>query len=323
MGFWYTGLTLGVGAAAINTGNNLLFLLLGLLLAGIVLSGILSESTLRGIHLERVLPVDSQAGRAALVGLRVTNTKSRLGSFALVLRDVTADGEAGRAFVLRLEPGETRDLAYRWEPNRRGAVLFERLEIATRFPFGLFDKWRELDAVAEAIVFPREVPPPTVTPRRASPHGERPSGAAGPGQEFFALRDATDRDDARHIHWRTSARRGHAVVVEREKENRRRVVICVDNRLPGVTAPEALDRAAEEAAALVRRAVDDGCEVGFSTSGVAVAPGAGPLQERRILRALALLGPVAGGPAPARPSRAQLLEIRADSAPVPADPEAA
>ena len=37
----------GVGFAAINTGNNLLYLLLGWLLSFIIASGILSEMTLR------------------------------------------------------------------------------------------------------------------------------------------------------------------------------------------------------------------------------------------------------------------------------------
>jgi len=35
-GRWYTALTIGIGLAAINTGNNLLFLVLGLLLASII-----------------------------------------------------------------------------------------------------------------------------------------------------------------------------------------------------------------------------------------------------------------------------------------------
>ena len=47
LGWWFMGLTLGIGLAAINTGNNLLFLVLGMLLASIVISGVLSEQSLR------------------------------------------------------------------------------------------------------------------------------------------------------------------------------------------------------------------------------------------------------------------------------------
>src|SRR6185436_19935940 len=40
-GKYFLGITLGVGFAAINTGNNLLYLLLGMLLSLIVLSGVM------------------------------------------------------------------------------------------------------------------------------------------------------------------------------------------------------------------------------------------------------------------------------------------
>ena len=43
-GTFYILFTIGVGAAAINTGNNLLYLILGMLLGFIVISGFLSAS---------------------------------------------------------------------------------------------------------------------------------------------------------------------------------------------------------------------------------------------------------------------------------------
>ena len=55
-GWVFFGLTFGVGFAALNTGNNLLYLVLSLMLAFLVLSGALSESALRGITVQRILP---------------------------------------------------------------------------------------------------------------------------------------------------------------------------------------------------------------------------------------------------------------------------
>ncbi|MEY4577524.1 MAG: hypothetical protein RL701_2227, partial [Pseudomonadota bacterium] len=42
--------TVGVGIAAFNTGNNLLFLVLGFMLSLIVLSGVMSETAIRGLR---------------------------------------------------------------------------------------------------------------------------------------------------------------------------------------------------------------------------------------------------------------------------------
>lgn len=323
MGRWYTAFTLFIGFAAINTGNNLLFLLLGLMLAGIVLSGVISESTLRGLTVERVLPLEARAGKPALVGLRLTNAKSRTASFAVVARDVTATGPAGRGVVLRLGPNETREIAYRWEPARRGKVVFTMVELATRYPFGLFEKWREFDLVAEAVVFPREVAATATVHRRAAPPGERPSGTAGTGTEYFGLRDVRPGDDARHIHWRTSARRGRPVVIEREKERRRRVAVVIDNRVAAARDEAALDRAVESAAALVRHAALEQCEIAFAASEVTIPPGAGPAHERRILRALALLGPASSMLGPARVASSEELFVSIGYAPAGKEEDAA
>lgn len=338
MGKWYLAFTLVLGLAAINTGNNLLFLILGLLLAGIILSGVLSESTLRGLSVQRFVPLDPSAGKPSLVGIRLVNSKRRTASYAVVARDFASEKviggrtvrEAGLVFALKVDPQSHRDLAYTWIPQRRGRVDFERVELSTRFPFGLFEKSREVAVEAALVVFPREVPAPPLAPRRSSQLGERPSGLAGPGTEYFALREARPGDDSRSIHWASTARRGRPVVVERERERRRQLAIRVDNRVPsssssssssgvsvsnGSAAPSeiefavALENAVEQAAALARRARMEGCEVALTASGVIVPTGASAGHERRMLRELALLEPAVDGPAPGRVPGADVLDV--------------
>ena len=77
-GKYYLGITLGVGFAAINTGNNLLYLLLGMLLSLIVVSGVMSDLSLRRLTVTRRLPVRAQVGRAHLVEIEVYNHKKRV-----------------------------------------------------------------------------------------------------------------------------------------------------------------------------------------------------------------------------------------------------
>src|ERR1700687_3848829 len=82
-GKFFVGITLGVGFAAINTANNLLYVLLGMLLALIVVSGIMSELSLRDLTVVRRLPLRSQVGRAHLVEIEVFNHKGRVASYGL------------------------------------------------------------------------------------------------------------------------------------------------------------------------------------------------------------------------------------------------
>jgi len=301
------GLTVGIGLAAINTGNNLLFLILGLLLASIVISGILSEQSLRGVRVERRLPSTATAGQPALVGLLARNGKPRIPSFSLELRE-RGGQVAGSGFLVLLPARQAAEVAYRFLPARRGVHRFEQLEVATRAPFGLFEKSRPVDAKAELVVFPRQVPAPQLPARALAREGERPEDRAGLGLEVHSLRDHRPGEDARTIHWRSSARAGRLIGVDREQERRKRVCVVLDQRpLRG----QALERAVEIAAALVTRELDAGAEVSLAVAGRRLPAGSGDGHLHEALTLLALLQPAAGLPPPEPDAEAALIEVRA------------
>src|SRR5260370_8569195 len=85
-GWWCLFVAVGLGVAAINTGNNLLYLLVSALLALIVVSGILSEQAMRGLSLTGVTPEELYAGRAALLGATLANRKRWLTSYSVTLQ---------------------------------------------------------------------------------------------------------------------------------------------------------------------------------------------------------------------------------------------
>src|SRR5439155_1007210 len=72
-GKYFVGITIGVGFAAINTGNNLLYLLLGMMLSLIIASGIMSEVSLRGLKVVRQPPSRLHARRPFLMGIGLSN----------------------------------------------------------------------------------------------------------------------------------------------------------------------------------------------------------------------------------------------------------
>jgi uncharacterized protein (DUF58 family) len=308
MGRWYTGLTIAIGLAATNTGNNLLFLVLGLLLASIIVSGILSERTLKGIRVERRLPAVATAGQPALIGLLARNAKTRAPSFSLEIRERGGD-VSGHGFLVLLPANQAAEVAYRFVPQRRGRYRFQQLEIATRAPFGLFEKSRPLDAPAELVVFPRGVGAPRLSPPALAREGEQPEDRIGPGLEVHSLRDHRPGEDSRSIHWKSSARAGRLISVDREQERRRRICVVLDQR--GL-AGEALERAVEEAAALVVRELDRGAEVSVAVAGQFLPAGTGEAQRCAALRLLALLDEESEDAAPPRRDpAAAAVEVRA------------
>ena len=89
--------TIGVGIAAVNTGNNLLYLVLGLLLSLLLTSGVLSDLVLFGVRVRRKAAPRVFAGSPVYFEIEVENAKSRLASLSLEVLDV-ATNEAALPF---------------------------------------------------------------------------------------------------------------------------------------------------------------------------------------------------------------------------------
>ncbi len=229
-GKYFLGITLGVGFAAINTGNNLLYLLLGMMLSLIIVSGVMSELSLRTLTVKRRLPARAQVGRSHLVEIEVYNNKSRVPSYAIEVEDLRAGQPADkRCFFLKISPRSTQIAAYRRTPLKRGLERHTGFRIATRFPFGLFEKSREVDSPDELVIYPAV--DPVRLPQRG--HGET-AGDAGPlgrgaGEEIYALRPMRQGDDPRDIYWRKCTVPGHMVLRERARETLHEVDLLVDN----------------------------------------------------------------------------------------------
>ena len=296
-GRYFVGITLGVGFAAINTGNNLLYLILGMMLALIILSGVLSEMSLRRVHVRRSPPARIYAGRPFLMSVSVRNSKQRFPSFSIEVEDLV-DGTLldKKCYFLKIPAGRIQETSYRYLFQRRGLYRYDGMRISTKFPFALFRKSRETEVRAEVVVFPAISPVPELRTddyRRIGDGGELRKGRGG---EFDGLREWRDGDDARDVHWRTSAHAGRLMVREWQVEAARRVSVVLHNAKgplgPSDSAPrrdEELEDAVSLAASVIDHLLNLDVDVELITHTDRVPFGRGPAHRWRILTALALL----------------------------------
>ncbi|HEX6640386.1 MAG TPA: DUF58 domain-containing protein [Thermoanaerobaculia bacterium] len=306
-GWLFTAGALAIGIAAIPTGNNLLFLLLGSMLGFIAVSGWLSEQSIQRLRIERRIPRGVTAGKPFRIGYRVHNAKRRMPSLAVELREPQLEGAATGASPAWLASlGAEQSIALRSEHviERRGVYTLDELTLATGFPFGLFHKERDVALAGTLVVWPRSDRPvrDARTPggqRRRT--GEIAGGAAGPRGEFRNLRDYRPGDDPRDVHWRSSARLGMPLVREFERERAETVWICLDLGRTDAHGADAEEDAVELAASLARTAIERARPVGLATSDMVVDEGTGPAQLERILDALARVTYRPDAPAPRAP----------------------
>ena len=295
-GRYLVGITLGVGFAAINTGNNLLYLFLGMLLSMIIVSGVLSEQTLRRLEVIRELPPQVFARRPFLTGIVLGNRKRRLPSFSVQVEDVIQGRPLSKKCYFLKVPAQARQsTSYRTEFERRGLYRYHGLKVDTRFPFAFFVKSRRYDAPAELIVYPAIQPVGQLPLEARSMLGELTRPRHGAGRDFHSLRDYRIGDDARDIHWKRSARENRLMLREYETEGGRRVNLVLNDRMPsGFDVDDAVhrlefDQCVELTGSLALHFAERGFSVTVRSNDEQYALGADGRGFDRLMRWLALL----------------------------------
>jgi uncharacterized protein (DUF58 family) len=222
-----------IALAAVNTGNNLLFMILSCLLAGILISGVLSRVVLTGLELNIELPEHVFAEQPILATVSVTNEKAMMPSLSL---RVVGTGDDAQAGIL------TRPVYFPYIPHEKSAsqkveLLFPQrgiyrqsaFGIRTKFPFGFLEKTRRVDSPMELVVYPRVEPTDEFYEILPLLSGEIESLHRGRGNDLYSIRDYTTTDSVRFVDWKASAKASALKVREFAREDERRLILALDN----------------------------------------------------------------------------------------------
>lgn len=208
--------TLIVTLAAMNTQNNILFWVVGVLLTVLIVSLIWSHLSIRGIEVQRLDPRHGAVGEPLSVRYRITNRRRWLPVFNLIIEERAGGPHAnwsrlmhgGRAWVMHVGPGETVHGEAVFWPQGRGEVRLDRLTVRTRFPFGLVRRTKHVSQATHTLVYPRRYRLrrhvlESIVP--IGPMGMKLSSRPGGGDDFFGVREYRPGDSRRMIAWKRSA----------------------------------------------------------------------------------------------------------------------
>jgi uncharacterized protein (DUF58 family) len=109
-GLIYAALIIVIGIGALNTGNNLLYIIIASMLAAIIVSGIASALVLRGLQLDVRLPDQVFAGRSVIGKIILRNPRKLVPSFSISVVSLESERLEKR---WRLER-----TAFGWPPGR-------------------------------------------------------------------------------------------------------------------------------------------------------------------------------------------------------------
>jgi uncharacterized protein (DUF58 family) len=307
-GLVYLGGVAVVTLAALNTGNNLLFMVLACLLSGILISGILSRLVLSGVDLHLELPEHVFATQPAVALAELRNEKFWLPSFSLSVVGEAPESKRQRGRA----PGAilTRPVYFPYLPRRgsvrqsveltfprRGIYRQDALGLRTKFPFGFLQKTRRVDADLEIVAYPAVQPSDEFFEVLPLVTGELESYVRGRGHDLYSIRDYRSTDGSRHVDWKATAKKASLQVREYAREDERRVLLALDPDLDpaafknSAEMAEHFDRAVSLCASLAWHFYELDSVLEFRTAGTTIpaAPAADVIYDA--LRSLALIEP--------------------------------
>lgn len=262
-----------------NTGNNLLFLMVAGMLAFMSVTGIIGMANLKGLKVSLTPPDDVHAGRPAVFSLHLASTGKLLPSFLLELSCGTAAVRC--TFLPR---SSAVDLPLTLQFDQRGAATIRHLKVSSPFPVNFFVRSWGLPLSCDLLVFPRQTPCGAGAAggdgRRHVRGGRLHRGVTG---EMELIRDYTGREPLKAIHWKLSARE-EKVKVREYGEASLEPLLIDPATLPG----DMEERVA--AAAWLAAQWGERRPVGLVLDGEVLPPQQGKRQVRGILARLALYG---------------------------------
>jgi len=310
-GVLYFLIILVIAVAALNTGNNLLFIILASLLAGILVSGILSAVALSKLELEFVLPEHVFAESPLISRLTVRNLKWVFPSFSVAVGARSAKKLRRKRAAVTPEPRQILDapVYVPYIPHRgavtqhveltfprRGRYTQDGFRVSTKFPFGLLRKAQEVASKQEILVLPNVQPTEEFYEILPLIGGEMESSYKGRGHDLYAIRDYQETDSARHVDWKATAKAQQLKVREFTREDERRLVLVFDTTLSADTerARAQFEKGVNFCACLAWHFFEIETQMQFLANGFEthMAPASEILYA--VLERLALVEPVAG-----------------------------
>ena len=238
--------TVVIGFAAINTGNNSLYIGLSFMLGALLLSGIASKGGLKHLRIDFDSVDEAWAGRPARGRLRVAN-RSHIWNVRDVI--VTSQELDAPLFIPVIERRSDKTIEVSFLFGRRGVVQLKTLDLYTRYPFGFFFKKRRVRIDGEVVVFPRLLDEETARERFRPVDGDQfSSNRPGAGPDIHSFRDYVRGDSLRHVAWKKSASLGRWIMKQTELEAGRAVHVVVDPYKPRIVSEESFERMISEAA---------------------------------------------------------------------------
>lgn len=182
---------------------------------------------------------------------------------------------------------------WKFVPRQRGEYPVHAPQLATGFPFGLWETTRATESATSLIVWPATFPVGAI-PMSASDamlEGKVSRQRAGTEGELLGVRPYRRGDSPRRIHWAQSARHDRLIVCELESTARPtvRIILDLDSAIHSQGSQGSREWAIRVAASFAKGWLNAGAQIALVGDGIDIPLSSGEGHLRRLLDGLARL----------------------------------
>jgi uncharacterized protein (DUF58 family) len=276
--------TVLIAVAAVNTGNNLIYLILSLMLSLMLLAVVMLRMNLSNVTLSASMNPPVFAGEPTPAILRLGNDGRLMSSYSVAVSTPSARSPVYFGHVPKqsfLKKG------IKLKFNKRGIYGYGAFKIRSSFPFILLEKSVNVRVSGDIVVYPALRDVEGIISDVYGKDSFDLMRAESRGEEVYSIREFRYGDDWRNIHWKASAKASKLLTKEFMSTEMRKVTVIIDNILP--SGSELFEKAVSLAGSLCRYFLDRGYLVRVLTCKKVIPYGSGNEQLFRILDILAIL----------------------------------
>lgn len=223
-GWIFILLTILLGFAAVNTGNNLVYLIASGFLSFMAVSGLLGKGNISKIDIVIDLPQEIYAEKDAFIKIRLKNNKKLFPAFLI---RVSFDNKSVLFPFVDPKGEDIGNISTIF--NKRGFYSISNIHISSVFPFNFFVRCRKIETPCEFIVFPM---PKKCNIRHffinTRSTGELTTDKKGFEPEILSIRNYIKTDPFKYISWKASAKTGELKTKELSAHLSEPIIIDLD-----------------------------------------------------------------------------------------------
>ncbi len=273
-----------ISITALNTGNNLIYLILSLLLSIIFISIIILRNNMKNLTLNVIQNKPIFANTPSEILLRLKNMK---GFPARSIKVLSSSGMKEDAYFPEILPYKEIFANVNVIFKKRGLYKYGDFYLESGYPFIFFKRTILCNVKGEIIVYPEIKEQSHFLQSYIREGQESISQKIGEGEDFSMVREFRYGDDSRKIHWKASAKTEKLLVMEYDASEIRKLTIILDN----LDVPDKYDfeKAVSFAASVADYYITQGYYVRLLTCGKVVPFGIGQEHLFKILDVLAVI----------------------------------